>query len=35
MVRFLMEQMHAEALFGVTFVVLWLEPVTREGRALS
>src|SRR5215510_14233631 len=34
MVRFLMEQMHAEALFGVTFVVLWLEPVTRQGRAL-
>src|SRR5215510_16472846 len=29
MVRFLMEEMHAKALFGVTFVVLWLEPVSR------
>src|SRR5262245_30385483 len=35
MVRFLMEQMHAKALFGVTFVVLWLEPVSGQGRALS
>src|SRR5262249_3708570 len=34
MVRFLMEQMHAEALFGVTFVVVWLEPVSGQGSAL-
>src|SRR5262245_56579413 len=34
MVRFLMEQMHAEALFGVTFVVLWLEPFSGQGSAL-
>src|SRR5215475_748163 len=35
MVCFLMEQMHAEALFGVTFVVLWLEPFSGQGSALG
>src|SRR5262249_2371760 len=34
MVRFLMEQMHAEALFGITFVMVWLEPVSGQGSAL-
>src|SRR5262249_20160551 len=34
MVRLLMEQMHAKALFGVTFVMVWLEPVSGQGSAL-
>src|SRR5215471_18453841 len=35
MVRFLMEQVHTEALFGITCVVLWLEPVSGQGSALG
>src|SRR6266849_5090978 len=34
MVHFLMEQMHAEALFDVTFVVVWLEPFSGQGSTL-
>jgi hypothetical protein len=35
MVRFLMQQMHAKALFRVTCVVVWLEPFSGQGRALG